>query len=999
MTNERISWAVKAAVEGIAAIGPRDLVAEVNRNLEDDDITVDEIAVVAGITEVGQPAQTPFWIAINTWDQDLDPKWGAGTPAGSADRRSRIHERLNLSKSAQSTIDAEFPIESFGAGIVDANWEPWYTSVRQSAHDFYWKHYKDVLVANRFDGQAIVGIDAMTDKIVGRLADPTSATPYQSKGLVVGYVQSGKTANFSGVMAKAIDAGYRLVIVLTGTYDNLRTQTQRRLDKELVGWENIVGGIPLENEALAQQIDYVKSGDKEWLAGKFSKLGINPINVPGIPAITRLTTSLTDYKLLGVINRRVLDFQIEKSAKHKPLWDPQNLHDAAVRLAVVKKNSTVLKKLNADLEALHIDLSEIPALILDDESDLASVNTKRPPKGSAEELERTAVNKEIVKLLEVMPRAQYLGYTATPAANVFINPDVEEDIFPKDFMFSLEPSKEYMGGAAFHDLEADGTLDKTDPSVSNEAAFVRDLGLDGSVSDEEELAMAIDAWVLTGGIKLWREANSEYRYRHHTMLVHESVTQQNHAILAGSIDDIWGRAGYKTAAGKQRLRTLWETDILPVWTSRKDTDFADLPMPKSFDELVPYLGTAIGRMEDTGSPVIVVNGDKNSDYEKLDFQSKDTWRILVGGAKLSRGFTVEDLTISYFRRKSEAADTLMQMGRWFGYRPGYRDLVRLYIDRLVVNAQGKVFDLYRAFEGSLEDELLLRRQLRRFEGLKADGTPKITPRQVPALIFQALPWLKPVAANKRHNAVLREIGEGGVPIEKTWYPARDTDPNPARLAAFGGLLAGGGTRIHFHDASGVPIWPATCWVAGAQQVLDVLAGVQMPPGHGIEEHLSFMNLLIDEGKLTEFVVLFPEVGGVTRRSVDGRELPIRALARRADRPAFSGKLTRREEPFKAIAGHPDAQGMVESQALEGDGTRGVLALFFTYDPANAQLVPAGRHKGNEPLAWLPQELPASDVATLFTFTVPFAAAPEPRAAWIWRNAGGLATVKADAKTD
>lgn len=1000
MSAEVIAAAIKAAVEGMAGISPRPIVDEVNRNLQDHELTVDEAVVVVALTQVGQPAQTPFWIAVNTWDQEPDAKWTADTGPGTPERRARIHERLGFTDDARQKVDAEFPVEHYSNGIVDANWEPWYTTARQSAHDFYWKHYRKVLVENRFDGQAIAALDAMTDKIIGRLADPTSSVPYQSKGLVVGYVQSGKTANFSGVMAKAIDAGYRLIIVLTGTYDNLRTQTQRRLDKELVGWENIVGGIPLENETLAKQIDYVHSADKEWIDGKFSKLGGNPINMPGVPAIRRLTTSLTDYKLLGVINRTVLDFQIEKSAKHKPLWDEQNLYDTAVRLAVVKKNSTVLKKLNADLEALHIDLSEIPALILDDESDLASVNTRRQSRPTKEELkaevERTAVNGEIVKLLKTMPRAQYLGYTATPAANVFVNPDIDEDIFPKDFMFSLEPSKEYMGGAALHDLEADPELDKSDPSVSNEAAHVRDLGIDPERTEDDELGDALDAWVLTGGIKLWRQANSDFRFRHHTMLVHESVRQEEHALLAARIDAIWGAAAYKTATGKQRLRAKWESDFLPVWNSRKTTEFADLPMPGTFDELVPFLGSAIQRMEDTGSPVVVVNGDKNSDYEKLDFQSKDTWRVLVGGAKLSRGFTIEDLTISYFRRKSEAADTLMQMGRWFGYRPGYRDLVRLYIDRLVVDGKGKTFDLYKAFQGSLEDELLLRRQLRRFEGVDAEGKPKITPRQVPALIFQAVPWLRPVAPNKRHNAELKVIGEGGIPIEKVWYPARATGVNTERLGTVADLLSGPHQRINFVDPDGQAVWPANCWIVDATAAVDALESFSMPDGYGIHEHLAFMRLLIADEQLTEFVVMMPETQGAAIRKVGPFDLPLRSITRRADRPAFSGKLTRSEEPFKAIAGHPEFAGSMESQVLAGNGTRGVLALFFAYDPEDPNQVSSARNKGKAPLAGLPAEVPIEDVATVFSFTVPYAAAPEPRLVWTWRVPSKAAIVDAGA---
>lgn len=989
----------------MSSIGPRNLVDEVNRNLEDHDLSVDESIVLPAITQVGQPAQTAFWIAITSWDQETEAKWTAGTPQGTLERRQRVHDRLGMSTSAREAIDAEFPIEHYSDGIVDANWEPWYTSERQNAHDFYWKHYRKVLIKNRFDAQAIAGLDAMTDKIIGRLADPTSEVPYQSKGLVVGYVQSGKTANFSGVIAKAIDAGYRLIIVLTGTYDNLRTQTQRRLDKELVGWENIVGGIPLDNPLQAQQIDYIKSDDGEWREGKFAKLGINPINAPGVPAIRRLTTSLTDYKLLGVINRTVLDFQIEKSLKNRPLWDERNLYEAAVRLAVVKKNSTVLKKLNADLEALHIDLSEIPALILDDESDLASVNTKRQTKKTKDEIkeeaERTAVNGQIVQLLKAMPRAQYLGYTATPAANVFVNPDIEEDIFPKDFVFSLDPSGEYMGGAAFHDLEADSTLDKSDPAVSNEAAYVRSLGLDPDRDEDDELADALDAWVLTGGIKLWRQDNSAFRFRHHTMLVHESVRTEEHRQLAARIDQLWGAAGYKTAAGKLRIKRKWEDDFLPTWKSRRDRDFAGLPMPESFDELVPYLGAAVQRMErdkerNVVSPVVIVNGEKDSDYGQLDFQSEETWKVLVGGAKLSRGFTIEDLTISYFRRKSESADTLMQMGRWFGYRPGYRDLVRLYIDRFVVDKRGKVFDLYRAFEGSLEDELLLRRQLRRFEGVDENGKPRITPRQVPALIFQAVPWLRPVAANKRHNAVLKEIGEGGVPIEKTWYPPRSSGANTERLTLVSELLADSPHRINFVEPDGTPAWPANCWIVDASKAVDLLEAFTMPDGYGIEEHTVFMRLLISEKKLTEFVVMIPETQGAAMRQVAGLQLPIRSITRRMDRPAFSGKLTRAEGPFKAVAGHPEVEGTVESQILAADGTRGVLALFFAYDPEDQSKVSSARNKAKGAQGSLPEELPPDDVATVFSFTVPYSAAPEPRLVWTWRVKGKAATVEAEA---
>src|SRR3954447_26362138 len=137
---------------------------------------------------------------------------------------------------------------------------------------FYWAHYADYLGAHEWDEDAIAALDLNTRRIVERLADPEREDAYQAKGLAVGYVQSGKTANFTGVTAKAIDAGYRLVIVLTGTTDLLRTQTQRRLDKELIGVENILGGVSPNDEELLDQVDY--QDDPEWMGGKFVRLGM-----------------------------------------------------------------------------------------------------------------------------------------------------------------------------------------------------------------------------------------------------------------------------------------------------------------------------------------------------------------------------------------------------------------------------------------------------------------------------------------------------------------------------------------------------------------------------------------------------------------------------------------------------------------------------------------------------------------------------------------------------
>ena len=166
---------------------------------------------------------------------------------------------------------------------------------------------------------------------------------------------------------------------------------------------------------------------------------------------------------------------------------------------------------------------------------------------------------------------------------------------------------------------------------------------------------------------------------------------------------------------------------------------------------------------EVGDPVLIINGDKDvqDNQQALDFDRNDVWRILVGGAKLSRGFTVEGLTTSFYTRKALQGDTLMQAGRWFGFRDGYRDLVRLFIRRDPEDQPRRV-DLYEAFEGLMRDERALRLRLQEYEGFQDDGTPILEPWQVPPIVSQHLPYLRPTAPNKMFNAVVIDtLGDSG----------------------------------------------------------------------------------------------------------------------------------------------------------------------------------------------------------------------------------------------
>ncbi|MET7490830.1 Z1 domain-containing protein [Streptomyces sp900116325] len=701
---------------------------------------------------------TALWHRTLTgWDLAEQADWSTAPPR-TDERRADTYTRLGFGADLRKALDEAVPVfKEPGPTVISKEFASWYSRDLADVRSFYWNSYEQLLRRKGWSDAAVSSLDEASHAVVERLSDPTRTEAYGARGLVVGYVQSGKTANFTGVTAKAIDAGYRLVIVLGGTLNLLRGQTQRRLDMELIGQENILRGAdPSDADALVG-IDY--QDDEDWPA-KFVSHGGRP-SALGAFDIERLTTRDDDYKsLLNGI--RALEF--EKQARTQPLYAPANLHHAAARVMVVKKNKSVLAKLITDLKKIGPILSEIPALIIDDESDQASVNTTDPKKWEDGKVARTAINGQISQLLGLLPRAQYVGYTATPFANVFVDPGDGEDIFPRDFLISLPRPTGYMGVQDFHDL------DRTDDSATGSAEESHIRGIYEDTGDR--LQEALDAFLLTGALKLYRAANGvpDGPFRHHTMLVHESVRMAEHAALALRISSLWHEAAYTSQEGHDRLSALLASDF------QRFTDDG-LPTPTSYEDLKQHVFRARQLINSGGTPVIVVNGDTERDYAQpdLDFdRTPNVWKILVGGTKLSRGFTVEGLTVTYYRRKTQQADTLMQMGRWFGFRPGYRDLVRLYIGREEPMGKSNTVDLYEAFEAICRDEETFRAQLTRYATL-VDGKPQVTPAQIPPLVSQHLSWIKPSARNKMFNAELVEIRSPGEWVEPTAYPTDADD--------------------------------------------------------------------------------------------------------------------------------------------------------------------------------------------------------------------------------
>lgn len=962
MSDERPEWAdaFKELLTGLANGLPKPLIAGLGYFAQAT-VTSDDLRNYVATADENDPALTQLRIAMARWDADelnaFPNVIGAPTSPRSDERRDAVYTALGLDESLANVVTARVPVFKKPVIEISKKFEPWYVTARKVRTSVYWDDYERHLRdTKKWSADAIASLDETTTDVIERLSDPTRSTVKQTKGLVVGYVQSGKTANFTGVVAKAIDAGYRLIVVLTGTIEILRAQTQRRMDMELMGVENILKGQDPTDPQVAKELDYQQ--DIEWTAGRFLQHG-SALEQDEVVHIDRVTTHRSDYKRLP---QGLTKLKFHKYDKSKPLNDASNLFRSDAYVAVMKKNPAPLRKLIADLKPIQGDLAQLPVLIIDDESDQASVDTTNPAKWTKEtqaDRQRTTINKLITGLLELCPRAQYVGYTATPFANVFVDPDDERDLFPSDFVLSLDRPPGYMGVQEFHDVGKRWDDEEKSIDNSNELAYVRSLvgdAEDDPTRRKAELQEALDAWVLSGAIKKFRESLSNNTFRHHTMLVHESVKKAEHLATANDVRALWKSSQHTSAAGLERLQKLYDTDYYAVMVARA----AGQPIPDSFEKLKPFIATAIAQMTTDGDPVLIVNSDKaiQDQQKKLDFETDKVWRILVGGTQLSRGFTVEGLTVSYFRRKAGQADTLMQAGRWFGFRPGYRDLVRLYIRR-----DAKV-DLYEAFEALLMDEEAFREELRQYEGCDENGIPLVEPRQIPPLVSQHLPWLKPTARNKMWNAVIDSKATAGGMQDKYGLPPRGAMENEQNLinvavplleacsaeANLGYELAGGQTgevRVklgtlsaeRFRELFGLMTWH--------DQYDEV-----------IRPFRKFLDNATSSGRIGEWVVVWPQ----PQKSVGNVDLPgvgaapvIKRNRRAGDRIDFVGSDRKHSNAALPLARGEAIGGMPAAEA------RGAVLIYLADDREDASAT-----------------LSTKNVVPLLSVAVPRSATPHKR---------------------
>lgn len=584
--------------------------------------------------QVADPTRTSFT------DEEIDQYVSLVLPLFPGLDRDEFKQAVQASYSTQ--------IESFRILEGRERRKPWLKDFKANHREWnFWSRYKFYLQSEQHFAPSVVEeLDLLTDTILDKLFDPNQrGIQLAKKGLVVGQVQSGKTANYTGLICKAADAGFNFIIVLAGIHNNLRSQTQVRLDEGFLGFDT--------------EFDRVcRTGNAKKGVGKI-------VGYDAAIANSYTTSNEKGDFTTKAANTAGFNFDIEYPC-----------------ILVVKKNASVLRRLNKWLTN-HFEqgqrLENKSLLLIDDEADHASINTKAGMESPS------TINGLICELLTKFNRTAYVGYTATPFANIFIDQDSPEDLFPRDFIINLPAPTNYIGPERVFAISSNPEDEKNVLPIvriiNDYHEFVPDRHNPGDLLPEYEeipnsLKEAVKAFILTCAIRIARGQDK----KHNSMLIHVTRYKVWQLQIREIVNDLF--RFYKSeieandAAFMKSMEELYLRDFVPttkqILESKEElNDY--IIREHSWDEIKPLLWNAVQKID-----VMAINGSSNDALTYEDNKENGISVIAIGGDKLSRGLTLEGLSISYFLRASKMYDTLMQMGRWFGYRPGYVDLCRLY---------------------------------------------------------------------------------------------------------------------------------------------------------------------------------------------------------------------------------------------------------------------------------------------------------------------------------
>jgi len=575
--------------------------------------------------------------------------------------------------------------------------EPWFRLEMNSVNSGFWNYYEERLQAAAWPARSIESVKTHSEMIVNRLVpprvkfNPDNKNNYKRKGLVLGYVQSGKTASMAGIISMYADAGCSIFIILSGVNNNLQQQTEKRFRKDLgvddrKGWYY----LPENINNSAQKIEGVSG----ILIGVFKK------------------------------NARVLDNLIKY---YKSVNNPSYLLDHQI-------------------------------LIIDDECDQAAPNGKDYKKE-----ERTAINRKITDLLELLPRASYIGYTATPFANVLNEPPAPKSLYPENFIHALPEPPAYFGTKQVFGRMPSGNEDEgvSGLDVINTIPSEEIKKLRGRKSEPEvtlSLENAVLYFIMATACRYLRG-----QIKHSSMLVHitQKVALQNK--ISKELDTWLSVIKKEIASGKtaliDRMKNIWdeesqkvsEDDLCRVFPDYHEDTEGLFPGTPDFKTIKPYFAEVINR-------ICIKTDNSGPSADRAVYKDDETAvYIVIGGNTLSRGLTLEGLVVSFFLRTATTYDALLQMGRWFGYRHGYEDLPRVWIPS----------ELKEAFQFLSLVEQELREEINQY-------TEGLTPADI-GLSIRTHPDLQVVRKKAMQAAVPFRINYLGKRIQTTYFRGRDDE--------------------------------------------------------------------------------------------------------------------------------------------------------------------------------------------------------------------------------
>lgn len=874
----------------------------------------------------------------------MNPKWGGGLD------RDAVTDELIRRFSIWIGEDVS---------LVDVtDHEPWLDTSRKQGWR-YWQRYREFL-EGRMSWKSVDAIERSTDKILGMLEDPLRPGTWSRRGLVVGHVQSGKTSNYTGLVCKAADAQYKVIIVLAGLHNNLRSQTQVRLEEGFLGYETNTSanlqkrtgvGLIDTDQTINPNCATTRANNGDFGRRAASQLAISPEQRPWLFVLKKNKSVLV--QLLKWIQHHVADTPMPEAG------------------GTTQDELPLVRRL----------VTRFPLLIIDDEADNASVDTGENVVDADgkpdEEHQPTVINRLIRRILHSFSRSAYVGYTATPFANIFIHERGETvsegpDIFPAAFIQNLAAPSNYVGPeTVFGRPSTEGRKDGL-PLIREVDDFAGQEGSAGwmpskhrishvpiwSTSDPlpPSLRSAVDCFLIACAVRAFRGQGTT----HCSMLIHvtrfipvqSAVCEQVNGYLQSIRQKLTRRIGHEPLL--DRLRRLWDNEFLPTTRRVRETGLGDVPeRDPEWDVMESLLSDVVQDVE-----VRMINGTAKDALDYEENRNRGLKVIAIGGDKLARGLTLEGLCISYFLRASRMYDTLMQMGRWFGYRPGYLDLCRLYTST----------DLVRWFRHISDAATELREE---FDLMASSGA---TPRQY-GLKVKSHPELLVTSQIKMRSARTLQLSFSGQLVQTVSLPRTEGDLGrnldaAARLVSSLGAAAEDSPERRF---GGVRLqWTGFLWRdVDHLHVVDFLNSyVTNDAAHRVNSVAlaDFIRKMAAKGELTRWsVALLGVRNGSTCRF--GPDLQV-AMVKRSGDPDFDDRysigvlldpkdesidvsvsqweaaleLTRQAWERSGKSGTPDLPSGASIRRVRGFGAPGVppepeqgLIVLYVLDPASSGL--------------------------------------------------------------